>query len=61
MKKYIADFSLYFQHRAFLSSIADALPYLTVLNFGGQMVTYLLLAGYNATYVGVARTLSVSF
>ncbi|KAL9615560.1 MAG: hypothetical protein Q9167_000073 [Letrouitia subvulpina] len=61
MKKHIADFSLYFQHRAFLPSIAGALLYLTVLNFGGQMVTYLLSAGYNATHVGIARTLSVSF
>lgn len=60
-KKSGADFNLYFQHRAFLPSIAGALLYLTVLNFAGQMVTYLLSAGYNTTEVGIARTLSVVF
>jgi hypothetical protein len=34
---------------------------LTVLSFGGQMVTYLLSAGYTSTQVGVARTTSVVF
>ncbi|KAG6358298.1 hypothetical protein INS49_014182 [Diaporthe citri] len=60
-KKSAADFNLYFQHRAFLPSTAGALLYLTVLNFAGQMVTYLLSAGYNTTDVGIARTLSVVF
>jgi iron-regulated transporter 1 len=32
-----------------------------VLSFAGQMVTYLLSAGYTATQVGIARTLSVVF
>lgn len=60
-KKSATDFNLYFQHRAFLPSIAGALLYLTVLNFAGQMVTYLLSAGHNTTEVGIARTLSVVF
>lgn len=55
------DFHFYFQHRTFLPSIAGAILYLTVLSFGGQMVTYLLLAGYNSNQIGVARTLSVAF
>ncbi|KAH6854770.1 Ferroporti-1 [Chaetomium sp. MPI-CAGE-AT-0009] len=53
------DFNFYFRHRAFLPSIAGALLYLTVLSFAGQMVTYLLSAGYTANQVGIARTLSV--
>lgn len=59
--KSVTDFKLYFQHPAFLPSVAGALLYLTVLNFGGQMVTYLLSAGYNSTMIGFARTLSVAF
>lgn len=54
------DFHFYFQHRTFLPSIAGAILYLTVLSFGGQMVTYLLLAGYSSNQIGVARTLSVA-
>jgi iron-regulated transporter 1 len=55
------DFGLYVHHPAFLPSFAGALLYLTVLSFAGQMVTYLLSAGYNATQIGIARTLSVAF
>jgi iron-regulated transporter 1 len=55
------DFDLYFHRPAFLPSFAGALLYLTVLSFAGQMVTYLLSAGYNATQIGVVRTLSVVF
>lgn len=61
IQKSVLDFSLYFHHPAFLPSFASALSYLTVLSFAGQMVTYLLSAGYNATQVGIARTLSVVF
>lgn len=61
MKKSTTDFNMYFHHTAFLPSIAGALLYLTVLNFAGQMVTYLLSAGYTATQIGIARTLSVAF
>jgi iron-regulated transporter 1 len=61
IKKSAIDFNMYFHHIAFLPSIAGALLYLTVLNFAGQMVTYLLSAGYTATQIGIARTLSVTF
>ncbi|KAH8686274.1 iron transporter [Ilyonectria robusta] len=59
--RFIADFSFYFHHRVFLPSIAGALLYLTVLSFSGQMVTYLVASGYNATQITIARTLSVAF
>ncbi|GAB1319299.1 Solute carrier family 40 member [Madurella fahalii] len=60
-RKSAKDFRFYFGHRAFLPSFAGALLYLTVLGFAGQMVTYLLSAGYTATQVGTASTLSVAF
>ncbi|KAH7319287.1 hypothetical protein BKA65DRAFT_556709 [Rhexocercosporidium sp. MPI-PUGE-AT-0058] len=60
-KKSAADFNMYFHHSAFLPSIAGALLYLTVLNFAGQIVTYLLAAGYTSTQIGITRTLSVAF
>ncbi|CAK7562635.1 MAG: hypothetical protein SEPTF4163_000483 [Sporothrix epigloea] len=53
--------SLYWHHPAFLPSFALALLYLTVLSFSGQMVTYLLTAGYTPLYVGVARIISTAF
>ncbi|EWZ78641.1 hypothetical protein FOCG_17972 [Fusarium oxysporum f. sp. radicis-lycopersici 26381] len=55
------DFAFYFNHRAFLPSFAGAILYLTVLSFAGQMVTYLLSAGYSPIQIGIARTLSVVF
>ncbi|EWY79956.1 hypothetical protein FOYG_16898 [Fusarium oxysporum NRRL 32931] len=55
------DFALYFKHRAFLPSFAGAMLYFTVLSFAGQMVTYLLSAGYDSIQIGIARTLSVVF
>lgn len=61
LQKSITDFNFYFHHRAFLPSFAGALLYLTVLSFAGQMVTYLLSAGYTSSQIGVARTLSVVF
>ncbi|KAK7212753.1 hypothetical protein V2G26_019931 [Clonostachys chloroleuca] len=60
-KRTVIDFKLYFNHRAFLPSFAGALLYFTVLSFAGQMVTYLLAAGYDSTQIGIARTLSVVF
>ncbi|KAM0332310.1 hypothetical protein ACHAQA_002586 [Verticillium albo-atrum] len=59
-KQSVADFGLYFHHRAFLPSIAGALLYLTVLSFAGQMVTYLLATGFYAAIITVARTLGVA-
>lgn len=61
VQKSAQDFGLYFHHPAFLASFAGTLLYFTVLSFAGQMVTYLLSAGYNATQIGLARTLSVVF
>lgn len=55
------DVSLYLKHQAFLPSIAGAILYLTVLSFGGQMVTYLLSAGYSSLQIGIARTFGVIF
>ena len=61
LRKFVIDFQAYPRHRAFLPSFAGALLYLTVLSFGGQMVTYLVSVGYNSTQIVVARTLSVTF
>ena len=61
MRRFISDFSFYAHHRAFLPSFSDSLLYLTVLSFGGQMVTYLLAAGYSSSEVGIARTVGVVF
>lgn len=55
------DLSFYFNHRAACPSFAGALLYFTVLSFAGQMITYLLFAGYNSFHVAVARTISVIF
>ena len=59
--KSLTDFRFYFHHNAFLPSFAGTLLYLTVLNFGGQMVTYLISSGYTSIHVGIARTFSVAF
>jgi iron-regulated transporter 1 len=61
IQKSLKDFNFYFHHAAFLPSFSGALLYLTVLSFAGQMVTYLLAAGYSAAHIGLARTLSVAF
>lgn len=52
-------FRQYFGHPACLPSFALALLYFTVLSFGGQMVTYLVSAGFNSFYIGLVRSLSV--
>ncbi|CAK7236887.1 hypothetical protein SCUCBS95973_009761 [Sporothrix curviconia] len=56
-----ASMPLYWRHPAFRPSFALALLYLTVLSFSGQMVTFLLAAGYTPLSVGVARTASTVF
>lgn len=56
-----SDLSFYFRHRAFLPSAANALLYLTVLSFAGQMVTYLAASGYTSAQLSIARTASVAF
>lgn len=52
---------VYFQHPAFIPSFALSVLYFTVLSLGGQMVTYLLLVGYNSFHIALVRTLSVIF
>lgn len=51
----------YIQHPAFLPSFSLSLLYLTVLTFGGQMVTYLLSVGFSSISIGLLRTLSTIF
>jgi solute carrier family 40 (iron-regulated transporter), member 1 len=51
----------YVKHRDFLPSFALSLLYLTVLSFGGQMVTYLLAAGFTAAHISLMRTVAVVF
>lgn len=53
-----AAFTGYFRHPACRPSFALALLYLTVLSFGGQMVTYLISAGFKSFYIGLVRSLS---
>ncbi|KAI4720329.1 hypothetical protein E4T48_03505 [Aureobasidium sp. EXF-10727] len=51
----------YIQHPAFLPSFSLSLLYLTVLTFGGQMVTYLLSEGFSSISIGLLRTVSTIF
>ncbi|KAK2460103.1 hypothetical protein APHAL10511_007869 [Amanita phalloides] len=53
--------SIYFSHSIFRPSMALALLYFTVLSFSGQMITYLLSAGFKATHIALARIISVAF
>lgn len=48
----------YVKHPAFLPSLSLSFLYLTVLSFGGQMVTYLLSVGFTSITIGLLRTLS---
>nr|ODN98551.1 hypothetical protein L204_02514 [Cryptococcus depauperatus CBS 7855] len=61
VRQALGDFGFYFRHPMFLPSFAGALLYLTALSFAGQMVTWLLSAGYASTQIALARTLSVMF
>ena len=51
----------YTYHQVFLPSLALSITYLTVLSLSGQMVTYLLNAGYTSFHIALVRTLSVIF
>ena len=53
------DLSFYARHPTFLPSFSASILYFTVLNFGGQMTTFLLDAGYTSTWVGITRAVSV--
>ena len=55
------DLKHYIHHPAFYPSFATALLYLTVLSFGGQLITYLLSVGWSSFNIGLARTVSVTF
>jgi iron-regulated transporter 1 len=57
----IAGTAVYTRHRAFLPSLALALLYLTVLAFGGQMLTYLLSLGLSSGLIGVLRGVAAIF
>lgn len=59
LQSLVESFPEYFQHPACLPSFSLALLYLTVLSFGGQMVTYLLSAGYTSFIIALVRSLSV--
>ncbi|KAA8913452.1 hypothetical protein TRICI_003212 [Trichomonascus ciferrii] len=52
------NINIYKQQDAFLASVSLSMLYLTVLSFGGQMVTYLLDSGYTSAVVGLARVVS---
>ena len=58
-KALYSSLKVYFGHPVCLPSFALALLYLTVLSFGGQMVTYLVSAGFNSFYIGLVRSISV--
>lgn len=49
------NFRIYKRQDAFLASVSLSILYLTVLSFGGQMVTFLLDSGYTSAVVGFAR------
>lgn len=55
----LKSLKVYFNHPALLPSLSLSLLYLTVLSFSGQMVTYLLAAGYTSTNIGFVRSVSV--
>ncbi|CAO3628735.1 unnamed protein product [Cunninghamella blakesleeana] len=48
----------YIHHRAFLPSLSISLLYLTVLSFGGIMVSYLKLIGYDDITLGILRAVA---
>ena len=66
---YWGNLQAYVRSPVFLPSLAVSFLYFTVLNFSGQMVTYLLTLppipdssfSYNSATIGLLRTLSVVF
>lgn len=52
---------LYVKHPAFLPSLALSFLYLTVLSFGGQLLTWLLSLGISSGTIGVLRGISAIF
>lgn len=56
----LSGYREYFTHPAYRPSLALALLYLTVLSFGGQMVTFLLASGFNSFHIALVRSCSVA-
>ncbi|EXJ67270.1 uncharacterized protein A1O5_09283 [Cladophialophora psammophila CBS 110553] len=52
------NLKIYMSQGAFLPSLSLSILYLTVLSFGGQMVTYLLASGYTSTMIALIRLIS---
>lgn len=53
--------ALYVRNPAFLPSLALSFLYLTVLSFGGQLLTWLLNLGVSSVTIGVLRGVSAIF
>lgn len=60
MRQAISPWKEYVVSRVFLPSLALSLLYLTVLSFGGTMVTYLLHSGFNSLEISCMRIGSVA-
>ncbi|KAH0563397.1 hypothetical protein GP486_002031 [Trichoglossum hirsutum] len=61
LRSVFASLSSYSRHAAFLPSLCLSILYLTVLQFGGQMIVYLMSVGYTSTHVGLVRAASIAF
>jgi iron-regulated transporter 1 len=48
----------YIKHKVFLASLSLSMLYLTVLSFGGIMVSYLKLVGYSDLMLGILRAIA---
>ncbi|TPX57326.1 hypothetical protein PhCBS80983_g03908 [Powellomyces hirtus] len=59
LRKDCRNWQKFFHHEVFLSSLAVAQLYMTVLAFGPVMITYLILQGYSATFLAGMRFLAV--
>ncbi|KAI9090874.1 Ferroporti-1 [Phlyctochytrium arcticum] len=57
--QHIRDWRHFVHHEVFLSSLAIAQIYFTVLSFGPVMITFLLLQGYSSTLLAVMRFVAV--
>lgn len=57
--QHIRDWQQFVHHQVFLSSLAIALVYFTVLAFGPVMITFLLLQGHSPAFLAAVRFLAV--
>lgn len=60
LMSFVESIRTYTSQEAFLPSLSLSISYLTVLSFAGQMVTYLIAAGYTSASVGVIRIFSTA-